>query len=65
VLHFFYSDGILFANFDAALAAKALVFVHGLGFAVNQFVNVYGAYIDTFGIAGALVFVHSNLVRHS
>jgi hypothetical protein len=65
VLNFFYCDGILFANFDATLATEAFILIHGFGLAVNQFVDVHGAYIDTFAITDALVFIYCNLVTHS
>jgi hypothetical protein len=60
ILNFFHRDGVLLANFDAALAAQAFVFVHGLGFSVHQFVYINGTNIYAFAIANALVFIDSN-----
>jgi hypothetical protein len=64
VLDLFHRDCVGFANFDAALAAEAFVFIHGLSLAINDFIYVHRADIDAFGIAGALVFINGNFPTH-
>jgi hypothetical protein len=57
-LHFGDSNGSLGADLYAGLAAQALVHVNGLGFPVNQLIDLSRTSIDAFAIAGTFVFVN-------
>ena len=50
-----------FAHFHAAFAAKAFVFVHRFGFAVDQFEYINRANIDAFSVAVAFVLIYRHL----
>jgi hypothetical protein len=63
-LHLFNGDCVAFANFHAALTAEAFIFIDRLSLAVYDLIYVNGAYIDTFGVTSAFVFVNSNLPSH-
>jgi hypothetical protein len=63
-LFFGNNDGVGFANFDAGFATDAVFGANGIGFAVGHFINVDGADIHAFGIAGALVIINNNAVTH-
>jgi hypothetical protein len=60
-LNFFDGDRVRFANFYATFTSEAFFLVHRVCLTVRQFINVHGAYIDTFGVASAFVFVYRNL----
>lgn len=63
-LLFFHGDGVAGADFHAGFAAQAFLGVHGVGLAVFEFINLGGAYIHTFAVAGAFVGVYNNIPTH-
>jgi hypothetical protein len=59
------SDGILWADFDAGLAAQAFINVHRLRFSVNQLQHPCRAIADAFFTASAFLFVNSHFPHFS
>jgi hypothetical protein len=61
VLYLGYGNGAFGANFNAGLAAKALVNIDGIGFAVHQFENLSRTSVYALLVAGTLIYIHFNL----
>jgi hypothetical protein len=64
-LNFFYGDGAGGTDFDAALAAQALIHVHGFGFPVLHLKYADRAGVHAFSLAVAFGFVHGYLIHSS
>jgi hypothetical protein len=60
-LDFGYSEGTFRAYFNTGLATEAFIGVYSFRFAIYHFVNLRGASVYTFLVAGALVFVNIDL----